>query len=685
MSKEEVRALEGEKDVDSCEDVEDKTDEKEKISASSVCTVDLASLRRSYDQLFKLDNSIFEAGLVNALVMLCSNLEMDLKVKQNVAQEVNFLNLYEIVLELPVIGYEAYLENVVPLVCRGIALLPVQSQAALVSYFSSQSMSSLKSMLENLQQILSLKVYTGTFTRDHLMNDDDTIAGVVAVIRILYYANLKAGAAGVAGGDWDTSELPMMDADNFSSIEISSNASRKRYHDPISSELNLSPLDVRNPLIPLEEFYNEPLNETIEMDRDFAYWKMPEQSLSEKQKFSFMSHPFILNPATKAQALYYDNRINMYRERRNNIFQSLMGEMMSPYLKLQIRRDHIIEDALVELEVVVLENPQDLKKQLVVEFDSEQGIDEGGLSKEFFQLIIEEIFNPDYGMFIHCSESHTYWFNPSSYESCAQFTLIGIVLGLAMYNSVILDLHLPSVIYRKLAGKKGNFEDLKEFKHSVWKGLNELLEYTGDDIEDVFMQPFQVSYTDLFGSTVTVDLKEDGGNVMVNQENKTEFVDLYADFLINKNVEQQFLAFQRGFDLVTNQSPIHMLFTPRELEMLICGEKEFDFNELESSTEYDGGYSKDTDVVKWFWEAVHNMDLEDKRKLLQFTTGSDRIPVGGLAKLKLTIAKNGSDSERLPTAHTCFNVLLLPEYSTKEKLNNLLMKAIKECKGFGML
>ncbi len=52
-----------------------------------------------------------------------------------------------------------------------------------------------------------------------------------------------------------------------------------------------------------------------------------------------------------------------------------------------MRRDHIVEDALVELEVVVMENPQDLKKQLVVEFDAEQGIDEGGLSKEFFQLI----------------------------------------------------------------------------------------------------------------------------------------------------------------------------------------------------------------------------------------------------------------------------------------------------------
>ena len=499
MTKEEVRALEGEKDVDSCEAVaEEKKDEdaeKSKASASSVCTVNIESLRRSYDKLFKLDNSIYEAGLVNALVMLCSNLEMDLKVKPNVAKDVNFLNLYEIVLELPVIGYEAYLENVLPTVCRGVALLPVDSQVALVKYFSNQTPSNIKSMLENLQQILSLKVYTGTFTREHLMNDDITISSVVSVIRILYYASLVAG-----GGDttspWDTSELPVIEADNslLSTVEVPGNASRKRYHDPISEELNLSPLDVRCPVIPLEEFYNEPLNETIEMDRDYSAWKMSE-------KFSFMSHPFILNPATKAQALYYDNRVMMWRERRMNVFQSVMigGGAINPYLRLQVRRDHIIEDALVELEVVVLENPQDLKKQLVVEFDSEQGIDEGGLSKEFFQLIIEEIFNPDYGMFIHCSESHTYWFNPSSYESLAQFTLIGIVLGLAMYNSVILDLHLPSVIYKKLGGKKGNFEDLKEFKPTVWNGLNELLNYTGNDMEDVFMQPFQVSYTDLFG------------------------------------------------------------------------------------------------------------------------------------------------------------------------------------------
>lgn len=50
-----------------------------------------------------------------------------------------------------------------------------------------------------------------------------------------------------------------------------------------------------------------------------------------------------------------------------------------------------------KLELLCYESPQDFKKQLMVEFEGEQGMDEGGISKEFFQLIVEEIFNPDYG------------------------------------------------------------------------------------------------------------------------------------------------------------------------------------------------------------------------------------------------------------------------------------------------
>lgn len=65
--------------------------------------------------------------------------------------------------------------------------------------------------------------------------------------------------------------------------------------------------------------------------------------------------------------------------------------------------------------------------------------------------------------------------------------------------------------------------------------------------------------------------------------------------------------------------------------------------------------------------------------------GSDRVPVGGMSRLKLVIARNGSDSDRLPTSHTCYNVLLLPEYTTREKLEERLLKAINYSKGFGMI
>lgn len=113
--------------------------------------------------------------------------------------------------------------------------------------------------------------------------------------------------------------------------------------------------------------------------------------------------------------------------------------------------------------MIAMENPNDLKKQLVVEFVGEQGIDEGGVSKEFFQLIVEEIFNADYGMFTSAPDSQATWFSPTSFESDAQFTLVGIVLGLAIYNNIILAVNFPMVVYRKLMGKKGYFEDLEDW------------------------------------------------------------------------------------------------------------------------------------------------------------------------------------------------------------------------------
>ena len=71
-------------------------------------------------------------------------------------------------------------------------------------------------------------------------------------------------------------------------------------------------------------------------------------------------------------------------------------------------------------------------------------------------------------------------------------------------------------------------------------------------------------------------------------------------------------------------------------------------------------------IIAWLWDIVHGVfDDAERRRLLFFLTGSDRAPVKGLGALAITVSRNGPDSLRLPTAHTCFNVLLLPDYRAR--------------------
>lgn len=118
---------------------------------------------------------------------------------------------------------------------------------------------------------------------------------------------------------------------------------------------------------------------------------------------------------------------------------------------------------------------------------------------------------------------------------------------------------------------------------------------------------------------------------------------------------------------------------------MICGSPTLDFKALQAKTEYEGGFTASSKIIKWFWEIVHAYEDKDKKRLLFFATGSDRVPIGGLSKLSFTISKNGPDSMRLPTSHTCYNTLMLCTYSTKERLEERLLTAIGNAEGFGLM
>ncbi|XP_022103087.1 ubiquitin-protein ligase E3A-like [Acanthaster planci] len=671
--------------------IDDKEkDEDESVASGSQANrtgelmVDIEAVQRVYAALEKLDEERVTNAMLNAIISLSQFLEVDVRWVPQFETNPRFLNVFVITMENPSLQSPEYLEVAYPSFCKAVSRLPLSAQATLARIWSKFPASNLRKKLESLQQLITCKVLT-----DHLetprrrVNDDESITGATKCMRIIFYANILGGKVDKARSS-STQEEEEMDLRELLGAVGNDNKDKKLpKEDPLAKELSISVLDSTEPLIPFEEFYNEPLCDQMDVGEDFARYK--KDGLGQSGQFSFLNYPFILTVATKNTGLYYDNRVRMYNERRLTVLNSLVqGEQFNPYLKLKVKRSTVIDDALVNLEIIAMENPSDLKKQLYVEFEGEQGVDEGGVSKEFFQLVVEDIFNPDIGMFTYNEDTKYYWFNPTSFENERQFTLIGIVLGLAIYNNIILDIQFPMVVYRKLLGRQATFDDLKPIQPVLYNSYKSLLEFKGN-VEEIFMTNFVISYKDVFGSTVTHNLIENGENTPVTKDNRQEFVNKYVDYILNKLPEKQFKAFKRGFDMVTDESPLKIWFRPEEVELLVCGSRHFDFEALEEATEYDSGYTKESTIIKDFWEIVHRMSADKKKKLLMFTTGSDRVPVGGLAKLRLIIAKNGPDSDRLPTSHTCFNVLLLPEYSSKEKLEERLLKAITHAKGFGML
>lgn len=631
------------------------------------------------------------------------------------------VNLFATIYACPLVTDPLHFEPILPHLCHLTVSLPMATQARLCRTWAEYAMSQRSTApievrseaatvtywLLDLHRILMQQITLRclalepppTLTASDLEdapapNDDRVICDAARVIRIVFYASLLAGGC-------DPPEQLAREASDSEDIQGESSVSppsssfrterailRK---DPLGTILGISPNDCRHPLIPPKEFINETLNEFIVVEKDFANFRSQRSGWPEK--LSFMELPFMLQTTTKSTQLYYDNRLNMLQERRGAILHALFATstpdaaLEMPYFKICVNRERVVEDALIALELTRMEAVGDLKKQLYVEFDGEQGIDEGGLSKEFFQLIVERIFNPDYGMFVYENESECFWFNrsPLAEELEREYCLIGTILGLAIYNNVILDVHFPAVLFRKLCGKLASgLEDLEDGWPALAHGLQALLKYDGDNFEDDHCLNFVVTYSDMFGQVVTHELVPDGTSKPVTIDNRQEFIDRTIDFLLNTSVKKQFTAFRRGFLSVVGDTPLFHLFSPFEIELLLLGSQHYDFGELERVTEYEGDYSAETIVIRQFWSVVHAMTEEEQRKLLQFTTGTDRIPVGGMSRMKFVIARQGPDSDRLPTAHTCFNVLLLPEYSSKEKLERCLRVAITYSKGFGM-
>ncbi|XP_009793112.1 E3 ubiquitin-protein ligase UPL1 [Nicotiana sylvestris] len=384
----------------------------------------------------------------------------------------------------------------------------------------------------------------------------------------------------------------------------------------------------------------------------------------------------------------FDNKRAYFRSRiRQQHEQHLSGP-----LRISIRRAYVLEDSYNQLR---MRPSQDLKGRLNVHFQGEEGIDAGGLTREWYQLLSRVIFDKGALLFTTVGNNATFQPNPNSVyqtEHLSYFKFVGRVVAKALLDGQLLDVYFTRSFYKHILGVKVTYHDIEAVDPDYFKNLKWMLENDVSDIPDLtFSMDADEEKLILYEKTEVTDyeLKPGGRNIRVTEETKHEYVDLVADHILTNAIRPQINAFLEGFNELVPRELIS-IFNDKELELLISGLPEIDMEDLKANSEYTG-YTAASTVVQWFWEVVKGFSKEDMARFLQFVTGTSKVPLEGFKALqgisgpqRFQIHKAYGAPERLPSAHTCFNQLDLPEYTSKEQLQERLLLAIHEAsEGFG--
>ncbi|XP_060917929.1 E3 ubiquitin-protein ligase NEDD4-like isoform X3 [Labrus mixtus] len=353
--------------------------------------------------------------------------------------------------------------------------------------------------------------------------------------------------------------------------------------------------------------------------------------------------------------------------------------------EMKLHRNNIFEESYRR--IMSLKRPDVLKARLWIEFESEKGLDYGGVAREWFFLLSKEMFNPYYGLFEYsATDNYTLQINPNSglcnEDHLSYFKFIGRVAGMAVFHGKLLDGFFIRPFYKMMLGKQISLKDMESVDSEYYNSLKWILENDPTELDLRFCID-----EDNFGQTYQVDLKPSGSDMVVTNDNKKEYIDLVIQWRFVNRVQKQMNAFLEGFTELIIVDLIK-IFDENELELLMCGLGDVDVNDWRQHTVYKNGYCPNHPVIQWFWKVVLLMDAEKRIRLLQFVTGTSRVPMNGFAELygsngpQLFTIEQWGTPDKLPRAHTCFNRLDLPTYDSFEDLREKLLMAVENAQGF---
>lgn len=405
--------------------------------------------------------------------------------------------------------------------------------------------------------------------------------------------------------------------------------------------------------------------------------------IDHKNRTTTWEDPRLHNPAIAGKAIPY----NRDYKQKYEYFKSRLPKPSNVPNKfdLKVKRSNILEDSFAIISLV--QRTDMLRTKLWIEFEGEIGLDYGGVAREFFFLLSKEMFNPYYGLFEYsATDNYTLQINPYSGvcndEHLRYFKFIGRVAGMAVYHGKLLDAFFIRPFYKMMLEKNIELKDMESVDSEYYNSLLWIKEFDPEDLDLTFSVD-----EEQFGQTTSHDLIEGGASMAVTNSNKDKYIDLVIKWRFVERVKEQMDAFKEGFNDVVPISHIK-IFDENELELLMCGIVSIDVKDWKANTVYKGEYHPNHIVIQWFWRVVLSFDNEMRARLLQFVTGTSRVPMNGFKELygsngpQMFTIEMWGDINNYPRSHTCFNRLDLPAYQSYHDLREKLIKAIEGTVGF---
>ncbi|KAG8260028.1 WW domain containing E3 ubiquitin protein ligase 1, partial [Homalodisca vitripennis] len=316
------------------------------------------------------------------------------------------------------------------------------------------------------------------------------------------------------------------------------------------------------------------------------------------------------------------------------------SNVLPSHIKITVTRQTLFDDSYHQ----IMRLPAyELRRRLYIIFRGEEGLDYGGVSREWFFLLSHEVLNPMYCLFEYANKNnYSLQINPASYvnpDHLLYFKFIGRFIAMALYHGRFIYSGFTMPFYKRMLNKKLTMKDIESIDPEFY---NSLVWIRDNNIDECGLELFFSVDFEVLGQVIHHELKENGDKIRVCEENKEE----YMRGSMTRGIKDQTQAFLEGFNEVVPLEWLKyfderelelMLYVvtvlyERELELMLCGMQEIDVEDWQRNTIY-RHYTRNSKQVVWFWQFVRQTDSEKRARLLQFVTGTCRVPVGGFAEL----------------------------------------------------